>query len=83
MFRKTSIVAAVLGGVLLMGGALPSLADAQRDCEKRVRTAEQNLQHEIDRHGERGKDVERRKQELERERQNCRKYEGRDRDRHN
>ena len=81
MFRKTPIVAAVLGGVLLIGGAVPSMSDARNDCEKRVRNAEQNLQHEIDRHGERGKNVERRRQQLERERQNCRMYD-KDRDHH-
>jgi hypothetical protein len=81
MFRKTSIVATVLGGVLVIGGAVPSLADARSNCEKRVRNAEQNLQHEIDRHGEHGKNVETRRQQLERERQNCRMYD-KDKERH-
>jgi hypothetical protein len=71
MIRKSTIVATVLGGALLIGSALPALADARSDCEKRVRKAEQNLQHEIDRHGEHGRNVEKRRQQVERERQNC------------
>ena len=73
MLGKTT-VAAVLGGVLLIGAALPVMADERRDCEKRVHKAEQNLQHEIDRHGEHGKNVERRRRELEQQRESCRMY---------
>jgi hypothetical protein len=80
MFGKTTVVA-VLGGALLVAGALPAVADARKDCEKRIRKAEQNLQREIERHGEHGKDVEKRRRELERQRENCRMYE-RDRDHH-
>jgi hypothetical protein len=88
MFRKNTIVAVALGGVLLIGGALPSLADERSDCEQRVREAEYNLQLEIDRHGEQGRDVDERRQYLERERQNCLAYDQsydndrRDNDRH-
>ena len=74
MIRKTNLVATVLGGALLFGCALPSLADARSDCENRVRRAEQNLQHEIDRHGEHGRRVEERRRQVERERQNCSVY---------
>ncbi len=74
MFGKTT-VAVVLGGALLVTGALPAMADARKDCEKRIRKAEQNLQREIERHGERGKNVEKRRRELERQRENCRMYE--------
>ena len=81
MIRKTNLVAAVLGGVLAIGGAVPSMADSRSDCENRVRKAEQNLQHEIDRHGEHGRGVEERRQQVERERQNCSMYD-RDHDRH-
>ena len=81
MIRKTNLVATVLGGALLFGCALPSLADARSNCEKRVHRAEQNLQHEIDRHGEHGRGVEERRQQVERERQNCSMYD-RDHDRH-
>ena len=86
MFLRTSMTAGLLGGALLLGSALPSVADARSDCEKRVRKAEHNLQHEIDRHGEHGKNVDKRRRELERERQNCRMYmdhdHGHDHDRH-
>jgi hypothetical protein len=71
MYGKT-ILATLVGATLLVGGALPSIAD---DCEKRVRKAEQNLRREIDRHGEHGKDVGRFKRDLERERENCRRVE--------
>lgn len=81
MIQKTTLVATVLGGALLFGSALPSFGDARNDCEKRVRRAEQNLQHEIDRNGEHGRRVEERRQQVERERQNCNTYD-RDHDRH-
>jgi hypothetical protein len=81
MFRKTAILAAMLGGALLIGGALPSVADARSECARRVREAERNLQREIERHGEHGRDVERLRREFERQRHECRMYE-KDRDRH-
>ena len=70
MSGKTT-VAAVLGGILMIGGALPLRADERSDCEKRVHKAEQNLQHEIDRHGEHGKNVDKRRAELDRARADC------------
>ena len=82
MFRKNTVVAAMLGGALLIGGALPSLADSRHDCEKRIRKAEDNLQREMQRHGERSREAERRRHDLERERQNCRMYFN-EKDRHN
>ena len=75
MFRKTTAVAAVLGMAFLIGGALPSIADARSECKERIRKAEYNLKREIERNGERGKEVDRRRRELERERQRCRMYE--------
>ena len=75
MFGRTTLASVMLGAALLLGNALPSLADERSECKERVRKAEQNLQREIDRHGEYGKNVEKRRQELERARQDCRKYE--------
>ncbi len=75
MSAKTAIVSGMLVAGLLIGGALPSLADARSDCRERIRRAETNLKKEIERHGERGKDVEKRKRELQRERERCRAYE--------
>lgn len=80
--NKSTVVTTVLGGVLLIGGAMPLLADARSNCEKRVQRAEQNLQREIERHGERGRNVEQRRQQVERERQNCRRYDRHDNDHH-
>jgi len=50
MFVKTT-VAAVLGGALLIGGALPAMADWRSDCENRIRRDEDNLRRDIAAHG--------------------------------
>jgi hypothetical protein len=81
MFVKTT-VAAVLGGALLIGGALPAMADWRSDCENRIRRDEDNLRRDIAAHGEHGKNVEKRREVLERDRQNCRMVEERERERH-
>jgi hypothetical protein len=68
------IVAAVLGGALLIAGALPAMADQRSDCERHIRKYEDNLRREIAAHGEHGRKVEERREVLERERANCRMY---------
>lgn len=71
MLRRSGVAAAVLSGILLIGTAVPSLA-RDRGCENRVRKAEQNLHKEIQRHGEHSKQARQRREQLERERANCR-----------
>lgn len=80
IFRKTTLISLVLSGCLL-GGVVPLQADQRRDCEKRIRKAEQNLNKEVRKHGEHSRQAEKRRHELERTRENCRGFD-RDRDRH-
>jgi len=75
---KTTLLAAVFGVFLLVGGVTPILAgDRDSDCRERIHNAEANLKREIDRHGEHSRQAEKRRHELERVRESC----GRDRDR--
>ena len=76
MLHKTRLVAALLGGFLLVGAVSPSLADDK--CEERVRKAEANLNKEIQRHGEHSSQAEKRRRDLDKERANCRGSESRD-----
>ncbi|MGA2989678.1 MAG: hypothetical protein ABSD88_04310 [Candidatus Korobacteraceae bacterium] len=74
MFRKTTIVA-MLGAALLIGGALPAVADSPRECRERIRIAEHNLREAKERYGERSREAEKRRRELERVRERCRQFE--------
>ena len=80
IFQKTTLISLVLSGCLL-GAVVPLQADQRRDCEKNIRKAEQNLNKEVKKHGEHSRQAEKRRQELERTRENCRRFD-RDRDRH-
>lgn len=77
MFGKSTLVAAVLGAFFLIGGAMP-LQAGNPQCEQRVRRAEANLHEAIRRHGERSRQAEQRRRELEQVRANCRMDEHRD-----
>lgn len=77
---KTTLLAAVFGACLLVGGVTPALAgDRDDSCRERIHKAEAKLRREIDRHGERSRQAEKRRYELERARERCGR--GRDRDR--
>jgi hypothetical protein len=76
IFRKT-MISLVLSGCLL-GGVVPLQADRRSDCAKRIRKAEQNLDKEVRKHGERSRQAENRRRDLERAREQCRDF---DRDR--
>jgi len=76
---KTSLLAALFGAFLLVGGVALTLAgDRDHECRERIHKAEAQLRREIDRHGERSRQAEKRRYELERARERC-GY-GRDRD---
>ena len=63
---------AVLGGALLLGTAVPTLAfDSPKDCAKRVRHAEKNLQDAERKHGRRSHQAAERRREVERARAKC------------
>lgn len=75
---KTTLLAAMFGVFLLVGGVAPILAgDRDRDCRERIHKAEAKLRREIDRHGEHSQQAHKRRYELERARERC----GGDRDR--
>lgn len=76
IFRKT-MISLVLSGCLL-GGVMPLQADRRSDCAKRIRKAEQNLDKEVRKHGERSHQADQRRRDLERTREQCRGF---DRDR--
>ena len=81
IFRKTTLISLVLSGCLL-GGVVPLQADQRKDCEKRIRKAEQNLDKEVRKHGEHSRQAEKRRHELEKTRENCQGFDhDRDRDR--
>ncbi len=79
---KAAMVAAVLGGFLLLGGA-PQLHARDRDtqCEKRVHKARQNLEKQIRRHGEHSRQAEKARRRLEETRESCGGRPDHDRDR--
>ena len=75
---ETTLLAVAFGACLLVSGVAPALAgDRDYECRERIHKAEEKLRHEIDRHGERSRQAEKRRHELERVRESC----GRDRDR--
>lgn len=69
MFQKSYLVAAILGGFLLLGAVAPSVA-ADR-CEEHVRKAEEKLKKEIDRHGEQSSQAEHARRDVEKQRTKC------------
>jgi len=69
---KNILFVAALGVSLLTSGVtLTQAADHDRDCRKRIHNAEENLRKAIDRHGERSRQAEKRRHELEEARRGC------------
>ena len=69
---KITLLAVVFGAFLLVGGVAPTLAgDRDHECRERIRKAELKLRREIERHGEHSRQAEKRRHELERERERC------------
>ena len=72
MQRARALIAACVVSLFLVG-AVPVRAldrDGHR-CEKQIRKAEYNLQKAIRKHGERSRQAERRRHELEEARERC------------
>ena len=82
--REATLLAAVFGAFLLvgcgahygrrpgLGGVPPTRAgDRDQECRERIRKAEAKLRREIERHGEHSRQAEKRRHELERERERC------------
>jgi hypothetical protein len=68
--RKISLILLLLSGCLL-AGVTPSWADQRSDCDKRIRKAEDNLHKEIRKHGERSRQAQDRRRDLEQARDRC------------
>jgi len=68
-FRR--IGQAALLGVLLLG-VVPAQADRNDKCAQRIRKAEANLDSAVRKHGRNSKQAEKRRQELDRVREQCR-----------
>lgn len=86
-FRTTTVLAAALGGMFLLGSGGVRGADREKDrqkCEQRIHKAEENLRKQIDRHGARSGQAEIARRNLDEQREKCRREFGdhdRDRDR--
>jgi hypothetical protein len=72
MAKKHAIPAAVLAAFFLLGSAVPSQAwDRDDKCRRRIEKAEMNLNKAIRRHGERSRQAEQRRRELQEARERC------------
>jgi len=77
MLQKAKALVAALVVAGFLAGSVPALAmgrdhDRDRRCEQRIRKAENNLQNAIRKHGDRSRQAERRRHELEEAREHCR-----------
>jgi outer membrane murein-binding lipoprotein Lpp len=80
MRMKNLLTATVLGGCLLIGGAVPGFArDRDNKCEQKVRKLEQKLRDTERKHGEHSRQVQKEREQLERERATCRTNDHHDR----
>ena len=69
---ETTLLVAVFGAFLLIGGVAPTLAgDRDQACRERIHQAEVNLGRAVDRHGEHSQQAQKRRHELERARERC------------
>jgi hypothetical protein len=85
MFNKVRTLIAALVIFAFLGGAVPTRAldrdhDNDRKCEQRIRNAENKLQQAIRKHGERSRQAQNRRHDLEEARERCRRAHDRDRD---
>ncbi len=72
---KIKAMTATLIVCMFLGSALPASAFAHRDnrrCEQRIRRAQENLRRAEHRHGERSRQAQQRRRELEDARASCR-----------
>jgi len=71
LFSK-AILCAMLGASLLIGVATPAHADRDDKCRRDVHKAEENLEKAVRKHGERSRQAEQRRHQLEEVRERCR-----------
>jgi F0F1-type ATP synthase epsilon subunit len=68
------IVAGVLTCSLLAGTAMAYDRDDRGRCEQRIDKAQRNLRHAVRKHGARSRQAQKRREQLERVRQQCGMY---------
>ncbi len=82
MTKKYAVLAAVLATFFLLGSAVPTQAmNRDEKCERRIQRAETNLHRAIRKHGDRSRQAEHRRRELQEVRERCHYDRDRDRDR--
>jgi hypothetical protein len=74
MLQKGKIFVSAIVVALFLAGSVPALATGrgERHCEQRIHNAEARLQNAIRKHGERSRQAEKRRRELEEVRAHCR-----------
>jgi hypothetical protein len=85
MFNKIKTLIAALVIFSFLGGAVPTQAldrdhDNDRKCEQRIHNAESKLQQAIRKHGERSRQAEQKRHQLEEARERCHRDHDHDRD---
>jgi Flp pilus assembly protein TadB len=69
---KNILFVAALGvGLLTSGVTLTKAADRDRDCDRRIQKAEEQLRKAVDRHGEHSPQAEKKRHDLEETRRSC------------
>ena len=74
MLHKGKTIVSAIVIALFLAGTVPARAlvrDDDRRCEERIHKAEANLQNAIRKHGERSRQAERRRHELQEARERC------------
>jgi multidrug resistance efflux pump len=85
MFNKIKTLIAALVIFSFLGGAVPTQAldrdhDNDRRCEQQIHKAEANLQKAVRKHGERSRQAEQKRHQLEEARERCHRDHDHDRD---
>jgi hypothetical protein len=74
-------MAAVLGALVMFGGAGAAHAESRESCYRKVRSEQRDLDRAIQRHGYRSRQAEKERRELARAQDRCDRQFGRYRDR--
>ena len=81
MFFEKLLAPTILSASLVIGIAIPALADQDDRCRRDIHRAEQNLDKAARKHGEHSRQAEDRRRQLEETRERCH-MRGEDRDHH-
>lgn len=80
MFRK-AWMAAVLGALVMLGGAGAAHAESRESCYRKIRNEQRDLDRAIQRHGYRSRQAAKERRDLARAQDRCARQFGRYRDR--